>query len=227
MATVQSTSNNSASDVFASLGGTTSATKTANSAQEMQDRFLKLLTTQLRNQDPLNPMENAEMTSQLAQINTINGIEKLNTTLGQMLEIYDSGQSMQAAGLIGKHVLVPGNTLPLAGGQALGGTLLAEAADEVTVSVLDASGNLLQSQQLGPRAAGHVAFSWDGKKTDGTQMADGSYTFRIEAVRGGKKVEATSLQVGMVNAVIRSNSGFLLDLGAQGNVAFKDVQQIL
>ncbi|MBK8523054.1 MAG: flagellar hook assembly protein FlgD [Betaproteobacteria bacterium] len=226
MATVQSTSTNTASDVFASLGPTAAA-KTANSAEEMQNRFLKLLTTQLRNQDPLNPMENAEMTSQLAQINTINGIEKLNTTLGKMLDIYDSGQSMQAAGLIGKHVLVPGNTLPLAGGQALGGALLAEAADEVTVSVLDRSGNLLQSQQLGPRSAGNVAFNWDGKKTDGTQMADGSYTFRVEAVRGGQKVEATSLQVGMVNAVIRSNGGFLLDLGAQGNVSYKDVQQII
>ncbi|MBK9446488.1 MAG: flagellar hook assembly protein FlgD [Betaproteobacteria bacterium] len=226
MATVQSTSNNSASDVFSSLNGAAAA-KTTNSAEEMQNRFLKLLTTQLRNQDPLNPMENAEMTSQLAQINTINGIEKLNTTLGKMLDIYDSGQSMQAAGLIGKHVLVPGNTLPLAGGQALGGALLTDAADEVTVSVLDGSGNVLQSQQLGPRAAGNVAFSWDGKKTDGTQMADGSYTFRIEAVRGGKKVEATALQVGMVNAVIRSNGGFLLDLGAQGNVAYKDVQQII
>ncbi|MFA7279792.1 MAG: flagellar hook assembly protein FlgD [Sterolibacterium sp.] len=227
MATVQSTSTNTAADVFASFGGTTSAAKNVNSAEEMQNRFLKLLTTQLRNQDPLNPMENAEMTSQLAQINTINGIEKMNSTLGRMLEIYDSGQSMQAAGLIGKHVLVAGNTLPLAGGQALGGALLPEAADEVTVSVLDGSGNLLQSQQLGPRSAGNVAFSWDGKKADGTQMADGSYTFRVEAVRGGKKVEATALQVGMVNAVIRSNGGFLLDLGAQGNVAYKDVQQII
>ncbi len=90
----------------------------------MQNRFLKLLTTQLKNQDPLNPMDNAQMTSQLAQMSTVSGIEKLNTTLGKMLDIYDSGQSMQAAGLIGKHVLVPGNTLPLAGGQALGGAML-------------------------------------------------------------------------------------------------------
>lgn len=226
MATVQSTTTNSASDLFASLGGSSSS-KTATTAEEMQNRFLKMLTTQLKNQDPLNPMDNAQMTSQLAQINTINGIERLNTTLGKMLDIYDSGQSMQAAGLIGKHVLVPGNTLPLSGGQALGGALLTEPADEVTVSVLDGSGNVIQSQKLGAQAAGNVAFSWDGKRSDGTQLPDGSYKFRVEALRGGNKISATALQVGMVNAVVRSNGGFLLDLGAQGNVSYKDVQQIL
>jgi flagellar basal-body rod modification protein FlgD len=224
MATVQSTSS-SGSDYLSTLGAKSS--KTASQTEEMQNRFLKLLTTQLKNQDPLNPMENAEMTSQLAQINTINGIEKLNTTLGKMLEIYDNGQGMQAAGLIGKYVLVAGKSLPLAGGQAVGGVSLAEAADQVTVSVLDSAGNVVQQQQLGARDAGNFSFSWDGKKSDGNQAADGAYTFRVEALRAGKNVEATTLQVGMVNAVVRSSNGFLLDLGSQGNVAFDDVQQIL
>lgn len=229
MATVQSTtsnSSNSASDIFASLNGKAS-TKTASQTEDMQNRFLKLLTTQLKNQDPLNPMESAEMTSQLAQINTVSGIEKLNATLGKMLDVYNSDQGMQAAGLIGKYVLVAGKSLPLAGGQSVGGVSLAEAADQVTVSILDGAGNVVQSQQLGPHDAGNLSFSWDGKKSDGTQLADGAYTFSVEAVRGGKKVEAIAQQVGMVNAVIRSGSGFLLDLGKQGNVAFSDVQQIL
>src|SRR5574343_657724 len=103
MATVQSTAN-TGKDYLASLGA--SGGKSATSADQIQDRFLKLLTTQLRNQDPLNPLDNAQMTSQLAQINTISGIEKLNTTVGKMLDIYNAGQGMQAAGLIGKYVLV-------------------------------------------------------------------------------------------------------------------------
>lgn len=226
MAAVQSTSSNTANDVFASFGAGSSG-KATTDAEDIQNRFLKLLTTQLKNQDPLNPMDNAQMTSQLAQINTISGIEKLNVTLGKMLDIYDSGQSMQAAGLIGKHVLVAGNNLPLSGGQAMGGASLTAAADQVTVSVLDGAGNVLQTQQLGARPAGTLAFSWDGKKADGTQMADGSYKFKVEAQAGGNKIDSTSLQVGMVNAVVRSNGGFLLDLGVQGNVSFKDVQQIL
>ena len=225
MATVQQTTSVQGNDYLASLGG--SSGKSATTAEDIQNRFLKLLTTQLKNQDPLNPVDNAQMTSQLAQINTISGIEKTNATLSKMLDIYNGSQGMQAAGLIGKHVLVAGNNLPLSGGAALGGASLTAAADQVTVSVLDGAGNVLQTQQLGARAAGTVAFSWDGKKADGTQMPDGTYKFKVEAQSGGNKIESTALQVGMVNAVVRSNGGFLLDLGAQGNVAFKDVQQIL
>jgi flagellar basal-body rod modification protein FlgD len=227
MATVQSTSSsNSAADIYASLNGKTSG-KTASQNEEVQDRFLKLLVTQLKNQDPLNPLDNAQVTSQLSQINTVSGIEKLNTTLNKMFEIYDSGQAMQAAGLIGKHVLVAGNTLPLQGGVALGGGTLPEAADSVTVTVLDKAGNALQTQQLGAQEAGNFGFSWDGKKADGSQVADGDYSFRLDAQRGGKKVTVTGMQVGTVNAVVRGTSGFQLDLGAQGSVGFKDVQQIL
>lgn len=224
MSTVSSTS--SSSDVFSSLG-TSKAKASGSQADQIQDRFLTLLVTQLKNQDPLNPMDNAQMTSQLAQINTISGIEKLNSTVSKMLDIYDTGQAMEAAGMIGKYVLVDGKDLPLQGGVSAGGVLLAGPADEVTVNVLDASGALVQSQKLGAREAGSLSFTWDGKKSDGTQMADGKYTFKVEAVRGGEKVEATPLQLGMVNAVVRSNNGFLLDLGPQGTVAFKDVEQIL
>jgi len=224
MATVQNTTAPTGKDYLATLGN---SSKSTNVTEEMQDRFLMLLTTQLRNQDPLNPLDNAQMTSQLAQINTISGIEKLNTTLGKMLEIYNDGQGMQAAGLIGKYVLVAGNTLPLANGQAVGGVLLDKPADQVTVSVLDSAGNVVQTEQLGGHAAGNLAFSWDGKKSDGTPATAGTYHFSVAAVRGSEKVTAKPLQVGTVNAVTRSGSGFLLDLGSMGQVSFDDVQQIL
>lgn len=225
MATVSSTSGATGNDYLASLG--TSGSKTASVTDQIQDRFLMLLTTQLRNQDPLNPLDNAQMTSQLAQINTISGIEKMNATLGKMLDFYNAGQGMQAAGLIGKYVLVPGNNLSLANGQAAGGVLLKEAADQVTVSVLDSAGAVVQTQQLGAHDAGNLAFNWDGKKADGTQMPAGNYRFSVSAVRGDSKVESTALQVGMVNAVTRSGSNFLLDLGQAGQVGFADVQQII
>ncbi|MFC5303330.1 flagellar hook assembly protein FlgD [Azospira restricta] len=225
MATVNSTTN-SGSDVFAALGASTKKSG-GSQADQIQDRFLTLLVTQLKNQDPLNPMDNAQMTSQLAQINTISGIEKLNTTLSQMLGVYNEGQAMQAAGMVGKYVLVAGNSLPLAGGQAIGGATLAGPADQVTISIYDSAGNLVQSQKLGAAEAGNLNFTWDGKKSDGSKAADGTYTFKVAAVRGNDKVEASALQLGMVNAVVRSKDGFLLDLGPQGTMAFKDVQQIL
>ena len=226
MATVNSTTA-SGSDVFAALGASSSKKTSGSQVDQIQDRFLTLLVTQLKNQDPLNPMDNAQMTSQLAQINTISGIEKLNSTLSQMLGVYNEGQAMQAAGMVGKYVLTAGNSLPLVSGQAIGGANLAGPADQVTISIYDSAGNLVQSQQLGAAEGGNLNFTWDGKKSDGTAAADGKYTFKVEAVRGSDKVEASTLQLGMVNAVVRSKDGFLLDLGPQGTMDFKDVQQIL
>ena len=89
--------------------GTKNTAKSA--ADDVQDRFLKLLVTQMKNQDPLNPLDNAQVTTQLAQISTVNGIEKLNATIEAMASSFTSGQSLQAATMIGKDVLVPGSTL--------------------------------------------------------------------------------------------------------------------
>lgn len=228
MATVQS--NTSSSDVFAAINaaGKKSSTATgASTTQESQDRFLKLLVTQLKNQDPLNPMDNAQVTTQLAQINTVTGIDKLNTTLGTLLESFSSSQAIQSAGMIGKNVLVAGSQLSLAQGQSFGGVKLAGAADQVSLKILDASGNVLQTQNFGARPAGTFDFVWDGKTDTGATAPDGTYKFSVTATQGDKKVVADTLQIGTVSALVRANSGFLLDLGALGTVDFKDVQQIL
>ena len=118
MSTVNSTSSTSA-DVIAALqqSSSTSSSKTT----DVQSRFLKLLTEQLKNQDPMNPVDNAQMTSQLAQINMVDGIDKLNTTLASLVEGSQSGEAMQAAALVGKGVMVAGSGLTLSGGKAYGG----------------------------------------------------------------------------------------------------------
>lgn len=226
MASVQSTNNDSTAAAYAALNGK-SASKTATTTQEAQDRFLTLLVTQLKNQDPLNPLDNAQVTTQLAQINTVTGIEKLNTTLSNMMAVYDQSQSMQAAAMIGKHVLVPGSSLPLASGTAVAGVQLDSAAEKVMVSVLDKAGNTVYEQDLGSRKAGSFAFAWDGVTNSGTQAADGNYVLKVAASSAGKSVTATALQLGTVGAVVRTSSGFTLDLGSAGNVAYADVKQIL
>lgn len=224
MTTVQASSYNS--DPFAALnpaakGGTTTA------AEDPQDRFLKLLVTQLKNQDPLNPLDNAQMTSQLAQMSTVSGIEKLNTTLASLVDGFGNSQSMQAAGLIGKNVMVPGSQLALANGVAYGGVNLSAAADNVRVSILNAAGQVVQTQDLGARDAGVFNFAWDGKTDSDVQAANGMYKFSVEATQGGSKVAVDALQIGTVSALVRTSNGFLLDLGALGTVDFKNVQQIL
>ena len=86
---------------------------TTTKAEDQQTKFLTLLTTQLKNQDPLNPMDNAQMTSQLAQISTVDGIERLNTTLASMMSSTSETQALQMAALVGHGALVDGNNLPL------------------------------------------------------------------------------------------------------------------
>jgi flagellar basal-body rod modification protein FlgD len=228
MATVNNTSSTNAADLYAKIGGAANSNNgTTSTTADMENRFLTLLMAQIKNQDPLNPMDNAQVTTQLAQLNTVNGIEKLNSTLSQLLAGYNETQSMQSAALIGKNVMVAGKNLPLTESQAVGGIQLASAADHVTLTIKDATGKVVQTEELGAREAGSFYFGWDGKAADGKVLPDGSYTFEIAAKASGEKVDATAMQIGTVSAVTRSADGFLLDLGALGKVAFKDVQQIL
>lgn len=192
-----------------------------------QDRFLKLLVTQLKNQDPLNPMDNAQMTSQMAQISTVEGIDKLNATLKMILEGSNENQAMQAAALVGHGVLVPGSGLALSGGMAIGGIELAEPADRVTMTIKDASGIAVKTLELGAREAGSHGFAWDGKTDGGAQAADGAYTISVSAKRGDTQVGAKALELGMVSSVARMNDGISLNVGALGAFKMSDVRQIL
>ena len=226
MATVNSATTTSAADTFAAINGTTKTTTTSTAA-DAESKFLTLLMTQIQNQDPLNPLDNAQVTSQLAQLNTVSGIEKLNTTLTQFLSGYNDSQAMQAAGMIGKNVMVAGNVLPLASGQAIGGAQLEGAADAVTLTIKDATGKVVQTESLGAKTAGSFYFAWDGKDSAGNVQKDGAYTFTVDASSGSTKVPVSAMQIGTVSAVVRDSSGFRLDLGTLGDVAFSDVQQIL
>ena len=203
------------------------ATAAPASGTDAQDRFLKLLVTQLQNQDPLNPMDNAQITSQMAQISTVSGIDKLNATLQSMATSFGANQSLQAAGMIGRQVLAPGSTLQLQNGAAAGGVELPQAADSVVVSILDGSGQLVHKVDLGAQPAGVLGFQWDGVVDSGASAAAGKYTFTVQAVQGGNKVDATVLELGLVGGVTQGKTGTLLNLNGLGTVALSDVRQVL
>ena len=105
------------SSLLANVNGSSAAK--ASSTEASQDRFMKLLVTQMKNQDPLNPLDNAQVTSQLAQLSTVTGIDKLNTTLEALMGSFQSGQSLQAVNMIGRGVLVPGADVNLSASQAM------------------------------------------------------------------------------------------------------------
>lgn len=225
MATVETTT--TSSSVLAALNSSSSSSTSTSSAEDIQNRFLTLLVAQLENQDPLNPLENTEITNQLAQMSTVQGIEQLNSQLSSLVDSLADAQAVQASALIGNTVLVPGSNLTLSDGDAFGGVNLASAADQVTVTILDSSGNVVQTQTLGANDAGNVLFSWDGSTSSGTTAADGSYTFKVTATKGTSSVTAEALQLGTVSALTRTTSGdFVLDLGSLGTFDFDDVQQV-
>lgn len=209
--------------VNSSTSSSSSSTSTTNSVQEQQDRFLKLLVTQMKNQDPLNPMDNAEITSQMAQLSTVTGIEKLNDTLNA----FTKAQSFQAVNMIGHYVLAPGSNVDLASGTGLGGVELGGAADSVKVSIYDSNDKLVRTMDLGKLDSGVNAFTWDGKTDAGTTAADGSYTFKVAATASGEKVDATALGVGKVQSVLMDDIGPALSVDGMGLVDLSDIKQVL
>nr|WP_318382048.1 flagellar hook assembly protein FlgD [uncultured Enterobacter sp.] len=209
----------------------TSATSSSNSASDLQSSFLTLLVAQLKNQDPTNPMENNELTTQLAQISTVSGIEKLNTTLGSISGQIDTSQSLQASTLIGHGVMIPGTTV-LAGSETTTpfGVELTQAADKVTATITDKSGVVVRTIDIGELSAGVHTFSWDGTQTDGTTAPDGSYKVSISASSGTTQLVAQPLQFALVQGVTKDTagtSGNLLDLGTYGTTTLDEVRQII
>lgn len=198
----------------------------ASTVQGTEDRFLKLLVTQMKNQDPLNPLDNAQVTSQMAQLSTVTGIEKLNTSLEAMSQSFMANQSLQAATMIGHSVLVPGNTLTLKDGTAIAGLDLQGAADKVEVTIRDKAGFVVQTVNLGEQKAGSLPFAWDGKDNGGNVLADGDYTFDVKATIGTDKVTVDKLALGQVTSVTLGTSGVSLDVAGLGSVDATKVKQI-
>ncbi|CBA29915.1 Basal-body rod modification protein flgD [Cronobacter turicensis z3032] len=201
---------------------------TGSNASDLQSSFLTLLVAQLKNQDPTNPMQNNELTTQLAQISTVSGIEKLNTTLGSISGQIDNSQSLAASALIGHGVMIPGSTI-LTGKDTTTpfGVELQQAADKVTATVTDKSGKVVRTIEIGALSAGVHTFSWDGSMSDGTKAPDGSYNVSIAASNGGTQLVAQPLNFALVNGITRSNGSNLLDLGTYGTTTLDQVRQII
>lgn len=223
----------------AASGTASSASSLASQNAEAGERFLKLLVTQLQNQDPMNPMDNAQLTTQMAQINTVAGIEKLNDSVnamsgklsglgklqetmqglsGQMLQ----SQTLQGAALVGRQVWLEGNALSVQGGAALGAFDLAGPAEAVSVEILSPSGYVLSKLDLGAQARGRVPFQWTPPEGTGTQ----GLRYRVSATSGAAPVKSTSFAADRVDAVTTGPDGLMLQLSRNGLTAMSRVKSI-
>ncbi|MFN3956536.1 MAG: flagellar hook assembly protein FlgD [Tepidimonas ignava] len=162
-----------------------------------QERFLKLFVAQLNNQDPLNPLDNAQMTTQMAQINQVVGLQQVNETLKSLANQFNMVSSIQGAQLVGRDVVSDGNGVVIDDGVARGAFNLPAAADTVTVELLDAAGTVVGTAALGARGAGLQTFEWPLGSVDPARVV----TIRVTASANGQAVNATPLALHRVQSV--------------------------
>lgn len=230
--TTTSINNGVSSSVLDSLQKTTSSTDsstgTAGSALG-KDAFLQLLVTQMQNQNPLDPQDNGEFVAQLAQFSSLESMQSLNSSVGTIVNNYQSSQALQASSLVGRSVIAQTDTALVDTTAGLTGSVaLTSSSSNTTVGVYDAKGDLVRSIDLGSQSAGDASFTWDGKDSDGAVAAAGTYTFKAAAtVDGTATAMSTSLPATVTSVTMGTNGGEMaLNLAGLGSVALSKVQTI-
>ena len=209
----------------AGVGSTTTSNINANDAANSQDRFLKLLVAQMNNQDPMNPLDNAQMTSQIAQINTVTGIEQLNSTVKGLVSQFASQQMLQGTAMVGRQVLMEGDSMAVntETGTAYGALDLSGSAASVKVQVLNAGGTELGVVDLGALKEGRYNFEWDAS----AHPDSGPLHFKVLAQNGDAAVAATPLSIDQVISVSQNNGALQLQLGRGDTADFSAIKSVL
>jgi flagellar basal-body rod modification protein FlgD len=201
-----------------SSSGSTGATAT-QTAQQTQDAFLKMLVAQMQNQDPLNPMDNAQVTSQMAQIQTVSGLSTLNDSMTGLSSQFTQMQALQSVALVGHDVLVPGKRVDMSATGGTGTFSLDSAADNVKVDIMTSAGTVIDSVQLGAQSAGMNSFNW----ANTTYGADANLTYKVTATKGAAAVKATTYASDTVEAVNTNGTKLTLELAHLGTVDYSTV----
>ena len=194
-----------------------------------QDDFMKLMMSQMSNQDPLKPMENGDFLAQMAQFSMSSGIQALNDSFGQLSNSLYSSQALQASSLIGRTVQLPGNTAYMEKQGGFNGAVdLPVNSPEVKVTISDLSGNVVKQLNLGAKQPGQVEFNWDGIGSDGEPAVAGKYNITAQAVIDGKDQALNTVIEAQVESVTLGNgsSGLMVNLAGLGAAAFNEVKQI-
>jgi flagellar basal-body rod modification protein FlgD len=215
--------------LFEDLGLSRSLQDSSKRNELGQEDFLKLMTTQLRNQDPTKPADNAEFMSQLAQFGTVTGIEDLKTELQNLAGSLVSNQTFQAAGMLGREVLIPATQGVLEQDGVIAGAVeLSNAVSSLNIGIYDPAGQLVRNVSLGSQSPGMVAFDWDGLATDGTAVPPGRYEVRAEAISGGINEAYDVLIADKVQSVSLPAAGkaLTMELAGLGEVNFSEIRQI-
>ncbi len=194
-----------------------------------QDQFMQLLIAQLKNQDPLQPQENGEFLSQLAQFETAAGAEELQQSFDKFSATMQSNSALQASSLVGRNVLAPGGIAQLETGENVVGQVdLSSSTTNLTIEIEDASGQLVKTIPMGTQAAGDVKFTWDGTDQDGNYLPPGGYRIRARADVGTETVAQEVLVSAKVDSVSigQGGQGIKLNLSGLGSIELSAVKEI-
>lgn len=188
--------------------------KSANTSSNLgQAEFLKLMTAQLRNQDPMQPMENGEFLGQMAQFSTVNSIGEMLTELKSLSSQMAAGRLLSSGSLIGRSVLAESSYGTLPNGGTLDGSVrLTEPADQTTINIRDATGQVVESMTLGPAGAGDYPWSWDGKTSEGQYAPPGRYQIDVSVTRFGKTAAVKPMLYVPIGSVSMSGQNVVLNL---------------
>lgn len=168
-----------------------------------QDQFLNLLVAQLKNQDPLNPVDNGEFIAQLAQFSQLEQTKQMTTALKAFIERQDAANTQSLVALFGRQVSAAGSTVVLTPGKPTPLSYrLAGDASSVVVQISDAAGLPVRTLPAGSQIAGAQTVTWDGRNDHGNPLPQGQYSFAVAATAGADRpVAATTLQTGMVTGL--------------------------
>lgn len=222
---------NSASQTSSSGLTAASGLQGASSQELSQADFIELLVAQVKNQDPSEPMDPSQFMDQLAQFSTVNGVTELNNSFNGLADKLSSGQSIQAAGLVGRSALIPGGEGLLAEGNMAGQLELPHSASEVTLNIFNTRGEQVRSLQLGGHGEGSLQFQWDGFDDSGNPAPSGHYVVEAGALMGGNtEAVAVSIKTQIDSVTLNQEAtgtpeATILNLASGASVPLSSVQQ--
>lgn len=220
-----------ASSSTSSTSSTTSTTSTTDSSSTSSltsEDFLTLLLAEIQYQDPTEPLENAEMVSQLTGYSQLDQLASINEQLEDLSGTITSATASNCLSYLGKTVEAEGSSITKSGEDvdALGFTL-ADDAESVTINVYDSDGNIVATNTLSGLSAGSYSYEWDGLDSDGEEAEDGTYTLSLSALDSdGASVEVSTITTGTVAGISMTSDGIVLTLDDGRTVNLEDVTSV-
>jgi flagellar basal-body rod modification protein FlgD len=191
-----------------------------------QADFLRLMTEQLKNQDPLKPLDNNQFLGQLAQFSTVQGIDNMQSAMGSMASVMESDQTLRAASLVGREALVAADKVDLAAGAGTHGEIVATTAGTIQIEIVDSAGAIVRKTSVEAGAAGNVPWQWDGRNDDGEPIAAGQYSIRATSGTG-KDAETLDLRLSAkVDSVSIEPTGLVLNLSGLGSHPLSSIRRV-